>query len=63
MGLQTGKSVDSTVRTSTGTFFAREQDQTIAAVEKRISMVRSAALCAAPWLARRRGLLRPCAAA
>ena len=36
---ETGKSVDSTVRTSTGTFFSREQDQTIAAIEKRISMV------------------------
>ena len=40
---ETGKSVDSTVRTSTGTFFAREQDAVIAAVEKRISMVRQLA--------------------
>ena len=36
---ETGKSVDSTVRTSTGTFFARGQDHTIAEVEKRIAMV------------------------
>lgn len=36
----TGKSVDSTVRTSTGTFFARGQDDIIARVEKRISLVR-----------------------
>ena len=35
----TGKSVDSTVRTSTGTFFARGQDPIIAAVEKRVSLV------------------------
>ena len=44
---ETGKSVDSTVRTSTGTFFARGQDHTIAEVEKRISMVRPHALCMA----------------
>ena len=42
---ETGKSVDSTVRTSTGTFFARGQDHTIAEVEKRISMVRPHTLC------------------
>ena len=49
---ETGKSVDSTVRTSTGTFFAREQDQTIAAIEKRISMVGDAvALRCDPLLA------------
>jgi len=35
----TGKSVDSTVRTSTGTFFGRGQDEIIAAVEKRVSLV------------------------
>lgn len=35
----TGKSVDSTVRTSTGTFFARGQDPIIEAVEKRVSLV------------------------
>ena len=37
---ETGKSVDSQVRTSTGTFFARGQDEVIAAVEKRLSLVR-----------------------
>ena len=36
---ETGKSVDSTVRTSTGTFFARGQDPIIAAVEKKVSLV------------------------
>ena len=41
---ETGKSVDSTVRTSTGTFFARGQDHTIAEVEKRIAMVSSCAV-------------------
>lgn len=35
----TGKSVDSTVRTSTGTFFGRGQDPIIAAVEKKVSLV------------------------
>ena len=38
---ETGKSMDSTVRTSTGTFFARAQDEVIDTVEKRISMVNS----------------------
>ncbi len=38
---ETGKSMDSTVRTSTGTFFARGQDEVLAAVEKRIAQVRS----------------------
>ena len=37
---QTGKSMDSTVRTSTGTFFARGQDEVLASVEKRIAQVR-----------------------
>lgn len=37
---ETGKSMDSTVRTSTGTFFARGQDSIIEGVEKRISLVR-----------------------
>ncbi len=36
---ETGKSMDSTVRTSTGTFFARGQDEVLAAVEKRIAQV------------------------
>lgn len=36
----TGKSMDSTVRTSTGTFFGRGQDEVLAAVEKRIAQVR-----------------------
>lgn len=36
---QTGKSMDSTVRTSTGTFFARGQDEVLASVEKRIAQV------------------------
>ncbi|KAL3132857.1 hypothetical protein ABBQ38_006782 [Trebouxia sp. C0009 RCD-2024] len=36
---ETGKSIDSTVRTSTGTFFARGQDPVLAAVEKRIAQV------------------------
>lgn len=36
---ETGKSVDSTVRTSTGTFFARGQNPVLAAVEKRIAQV------------------------
>ncbi|KAK9797418.1 hypothetical protein WJX73_008984 [Symbiochloris irregularis] len=35
----TGKSVDSTVRTSTGTFFARGQDEVITSIEKRLSLV------------------------
>jgi prolyl 4-hydroxylase len=35
----TGKSVDSTVRTSTGTFFTRRQDEVIERIEKRISLV------------------------
>ena len=39
----TGKSMDSTVRTSTGTFFARGQNPVLAAVEKRIAQVN--ALC------------------
>ena len=36
---ETGKSMDSTVRTSTGTFFGRGQDEVLAAVEKRIAQV------------------------
>ena len=36
---ETGKSMDSTVRTSTGTFFGRGQDAVLAAVEKRIAQV------------------------
>ena len=36
---ETGKSIDSTVRTSTGTFFARGQNPVLAAVEKRIAQV------------------------
>ena len=36
---QTGKSVDSTVRTSTGTFFQRGQDATISRIEDRIAQV------------------------
>ena len=36
---ETGKSVDSTVRTSTGTFFSRGQDEVVAAIEKRIAQV------------------------
>lgn len=36
---ETGKSMDSTVRTSTGTFFARGQDEVLASVEKRIAQV------------------------
>ncbi len=35
----TGDSVDSDVRTSTGTFFARQEDKILAAIEKRIAMV------------------------
>lgn len=35
----TGKSIDSTVRTSTGTFFSRDEDEVITRVEKRISLV------------------------
>ena len=38
---ETGKSMDSTVRTSTGTFFGRGQDAVLAAVEKRIAQVSS----------------------
>lgn len=34
-----GKSVDSTVRTSSGTFLSKHQDEVIARIEKRISMV------------------------
>ena len=36
---ETGKSMDSTVRTSTGTFFARGQDEVLTSVEKRIAQV------------------------
>ncbi|BDA51130.1 probable prolyl 4-hydroxylase 7 [Coccomyxa sp. Obi] len=35
----TGKSIDSTVRTSTGTFFGREEDSIIQGIERRISMI------------------------
>lgn len=35
----TGESVDSDVRTSTGTFFARQEDKILSAIEKRIAMV------------------------
>lgn len=35
----TGKSVDSEVRTSSGTFFSRMEDDVIAGIEERISMV------------------------
>lgn len=35
----TGKSKDSDIRTSTGTFFAREEDDIIAAIEKRVAQV------------------------
>ncbi|KAK9818424.1 hypothetical protein WJX72_012505 [[Myrmecia] bisecta] len=35
----TGKSIDSTVRTSTGTFFGRSQDSVIDTIEKRIAHV------------------------
>ena len=42
---ETGKSMDSTVRTSTGTFFARGQDEVLAAVEKRIAQVRHLSCC------------------
>ena len=37
---ETGKSMDSTVRTSTGTFFGRGQDEVIHGIEKRIALVR-----------------------
>lgn len=36
---KTGKSVDSTVRTSSGTFLARGEDEVVKAIEKRISLV------------------------
>lgn len=36
---ETGKSVDSKVRTSTGTFFSRREDAVIERIEKRISLV------------------------
>ena len=35
----TGESVDSDVRTSTGTFFSRQEDPVLSAIEKRISLV------------------------
>ena len=35
----TGKSVDSTVRTSSGTFLAKGQDDVVRRIEKRLSMV------------------------
>ena len=38
---ETGKSMDSTVRTSTGTFFGRGQDEVINGIEKRIALVSS----------------------
>lgn len=34
-----GKSVDSTVRTSTGTFLAKAADEVIARIEKRVAQV------------------------
>jgi prolyl 4-hydroxylase len=34
---ETGKSVDSTIRTSEGTFFSRQQDEVIADIERRIA--------------------------
>lgn len=37
---ETGKSVESDVRTSTGTFLETAQDETIAAIEKRVAQVR-----------------------
>ena len=37
---ETGKSVDSQIRTSTGTFLASAQDEIVARVEKRVAQVR-----------------------
>ena len=37
---ETGKSVDSTVRTSTGTFFNRGEDEVVRRIEKRIAQAR-----------------------
>lgn len=36
---KTGKSVDSTVRTSSGTFLARGEDEVVKAIEKRLSLI------------------------
>ncbi|KAL4452128.1 hypothetical protein ABPG75_007790 [Micractinium tetrahymenae] len=36
---KTGKSVDSTVRTSSGTFLTRGEDEVVRAIEKRISLI------------------------
>lgn len=41
----TGKSIDSTVRTSTGTFFGRGQTDVLTAVEKRIAQVSAFCHC------------------
>lgn len=35
----TGESIESDVRTSTGTFFGRNADKVVSAIEKRISLV------------------------
>lgn len=39
MDSDTGESIDSDVRTSTGTFFGRQEDAVLSAIEKRISLV------------------------
>lgn len=49
---ETGKSVDSTVRTSTGTFFGRGQDEVIQHLEKKIALVSSTARKPSQALAR-----------
>jgi hypothetical protein len=36
---ETGKSKDSDIRTSTGTFFAKGEDEIIARIEKRVAQV------------------------
>jgi prolyl 4-hydroxylase len=36
---KTGKSMDSLVRTSSGTFLARGEDEVVRAIEKRISLI------------------------
>ena len=45
---ETGKSMDSLVRTSTGTFFARGQTAVLKALEKRIAQVSAPCHCESP---------------
>jgi prolyl 4-hydroxylase len=50
----TGKSMDSTVRTSSGTFLARGEDDVVKAIEKRLSLItmipEGAHCCCCRWV-------------